>query len=72
VGNAKANTVSERLRRFIRERPESLAEIGRASGVSHGALSRFLRSERGLNTRSLDRLCKYLGIELRSTRKGGK
>jgi transcriptional regulator with XRE-family HTH domain len=69
----KRQTVSEQLRRFVRERGESLACVGRHTGVHHGALSRFLRGERGLSTRSLDRLCRYLGIELRSThRKEGK
>jgi transcriptional regulator with XRE-family HTH domain len=49
-------------------RPESLAEIGRACGVDHAALSRFLRGKRGLTTASLDRLCGYLGLELHKPR----
>ncbi|HUU10205.1 MAG TPA: helix-turn-helix transcriptional regulator [Phycisphaerae bacterium] len=65
MSDRKAKTFSERLRRFISERPESLAQIGRATGVSHAALSRFLRGKRGLSTRTLDRLCEYLGLELR-------
>lgn len=72
MSGRKAKTFSERLRRFIVERGESLAQIGRASGISHAALSRFLRDERGLSTRTLDRLCEYLGLELRKSgpRKG--
>jgi transcriptional regulator with XRE-family HTH domain len=66
----KAKTFSEQLRALIEERPESLAEIGRASGVNHAALSRFLRGERGLTTKSLDRLYEYLGLELRKAGKG--
>ncbi len=65
----KTNTFSKRLRRFISERPESLAQIGRATGVSHAALSRFLRGKRGLSTKSVDRLCKYLGVELKRVRR---
>jgi transcriptional regulator with XRE-family HTH domain len=69
----KLQTLSDQLRHFITERGESLAHISRATGVNHGALSRFLRGERGLSTWSLDRLCLYLGIELRATkRKGGR
>lgn len=67
----KRETLSGRLRHFIRERGESLAGIARETGVNHGALSRFLRGERGLSTRSLDRLCAYLGLELRKVRAKG-
>lgn len=65
MSGRKARLFSERLRRFIVERGESLAQIGRATGISHAALSRFLRGKRGLSTRTLDRLCEYLGLELR-------
>jgi transcriptional regulator with XRE-family HTH domain len=69
----KRNLLTEQLRRFIRQRGGSLAGIGRETGVNHAALSRFLRGERGLSTRSLDRLCAYLGLELRKVRaKGGR
>jgi transcriptional regulator with XRE-family HTH domain len=71
VSTGKARTFSERLRRFIVERGESLAQIGRATGISHAALSRFLRGERGLSTKTLDRLCLYLAVELRPTKKPG-
>ncbi|HUU92562.1 MAG TPA: helix-turn-helix transcriptional regulator [Phycisphaerae bacterium] len=69
MAKGKRENLSEQLRRFIRERGESLAQIGRETGVSHTALSRFLRHERGLSTASLDRLCKYLGVELRKVRR---
>jgi transcriptional regulator with XRE-family HTH domain len=68
MGAAKRETLSGALRRFLAARPESLAEIGRASGVNQAALSRFLRGERGLTTASLDRLCAYLGLELHKPR----
>jgi len=68
VAKRKREPVSEQLRRLIRERGESLAEIGRQTGVSHTVLSRFLRGERGLTTFSLDRLCEYLGVALRKVR----
>ena len=66
----KRQSLSDQLRHFLTERGESLAHISRATGVNHGALSRFLRGERGLSTRSLDRLCVYLKIELRATERG--
>jgi len=62
--------VSEQLKRFIEERGASLAQIGRDTGVSHAVLSRFLRGERRLNTKTVDRLCEYLGVELRKVRRG--
>jgi len=68
MGNRKRQPVSEQLRRLIRERGESLAEIGRQTGVSHAVLSRFLRGERRLSTKTVDRLCEYLGVELRKVR----
>ena len=69
MAKRKREPVSEQLRRLIRERGESLAEIGRQTGVSHTVLSRFLRGERGLTTKSFDRLCAYLGLELRKVRR---
>lgn len=65
--SGKTNTFSKQLRQFISGRPESLAQIGRATGVSHAALSRFLRGKRGLSTKTLDRLCEYLRLELRQS-----
>ena len=70
MGNRKRQPVSEQLRRLIRERGESLAEIGRQTGVSHAVLSRFLRGERRLSTKTVDRLAEYLGLELRKVRHG--
>lgn len=69
MAKRRRQTASEQLRQFISERDESLAEIGRQTGVDHSMLSRFLRGERGLSTKSLDRLCKYLGVELRKVRR---
>ena len=69
MAKRRRQTASEQLRQFIGERDESLAEIGRRTGVDHSMLSRFLRGERGLSTKSLDRLCKYLGVELRKVRR---
>ena len=69
MAKAKRENLSEQLRRVIREHGESLAQIGRETGVSHTMLSRFLRGERGLSTASLDRLCGYLGVELRKVRR---
>ena len=69
MAKRRRQTASEQLRQFIGERDESLAEIGRQTGVDHSMLSRFLRGERGLSTKSLDRLCKYLGVELRKVRR---
>jgi hypothetical protein len=40
-------------------------EIARASGVSRSLVTRFLRGERGLSLKSVDRLSRVVRMELR-------
>lgn len=67
-------SISEELRQTILDSGESLAQIGIASGVDHGLLSRFMRGERAITTRTLDRLCEHLGLHLepRKSRQKGR
>lgn len=64
--------LSEQLREAIRRSGLSLYRLGRECGVNDGQLSRFMRRQRDLTTRSVDRLCKYLGLELRESERKGR
>ena len=63
--------VSEQLRQAILDSGESYCRIAHGCGVNDGQLSRFMRGERGLTTATLDRLCAYLGLELRESKRKG-
>ena len=57
-------TISEQLRRFIKDSGVSLYQLERETGVHNSMLSRFLRDERGLQIEAVDRLSKYLKLRL--------
>ena len=63
---------SDQLREAIRRSGQSLLGIAQATGVDDGILSRFMRNERGLTTRSIDKLCQYFGLELRESKQKGR
>jgi transcriptional regulator with XRE-family HTH domain len=65
----EAQTVSEQLREQIRKCGLSLEKLGKASGVSAGQISRFLRDERALTTKAVDKLCLALGLKLTKSRR---
>ena len=69
---AKRVTFSDQLRQAIRDSNESLYEIARRADVDDGQLYRFVSGARGLTTKTLDRLCEYLGLELRPAKRKGK
>ena len=64
-------TVSKQLRQAIAESGQSLCQIAAGCGMNDGMLSRFMRGERGMTTKSLDRLCDYLQLELRPSKRKG-
>ena len=64
--------VSDQLRDAIRGSGESLCRIAGGSGVNDGILSRYMRGLRGLSTKSVDRLCEYLELELRESKRKGR
>lgn len=65
----KYETVTETLQRMIHESGKTLTEIGKAVGVDHGRLSRFLSGDRSLTLPAVDRLAKYFGLKLTKARK---
>ena len=72
MAKKRTKCASEQLRQAIRDRGESLCQIAHGSGVDDGLLSRFMRDERGITSRTLDRLCKYLNLELRESKRKGR
>ena len=71
MARRRAKALSEQLRRAIRDSEESLCHIARQCSVDDGALSRFMRKERGLTLKTVDALCKYLRLELRESKRKG-
>lgn len=60
-------TVSDQLKAAIRAFGSGTAyAAAKASGVPVAGIQRFLNGERELRTDSVDRLCKALGLELRT------
>jgi transcriptional regulator with XRE-family HTH domain len=56
--------IVEQLKQAIRRSGLSLSEIARRSGVDHGRLSRFCRSERTLTMSAAAKVCEILGMTL--------
>ena len=72
LAKKQAKQVSEQLREAMDGSGQSLCQIAGGCGVDDGVLSRFMRDERGLTTKTLDRLCEYLNLELRESKQKGK
>jgi plasmid maintenance system antidote protein VapI len=60
----KLETVSEQIRRHVRECSLSAYAIAKAAAIDESALSRFLSGERGLSAKALDRLGALLDFEV--------
>ena len=56
-------TDTARLRRIIRERGYSVAELAEELGITASGLSRRIRNEGEFRTAELDRLCRLLRID---------
>lgn len=54
----------DQLRQAIQKSGLTLNEIERRCGVSHAALSRFMRGERSLTLPVVAKLCQVLGLRL--------
>ena len=72
MARQKSKPVSEQLRQAIRDSGLSYYRLARECGVSDGGLSRFMRNERDLTARSIDRICSFLGLELRQSKQKGE
>jgi DNA-binding phage protein len=52
------------LKEAIRDSGRSLNQIGKAAGIGHDRLSRFMRGERDLTLTSAEKVCEALGLRL--------
>jgi transcriptional regulator with XRE-family HTH domain len=61
----RSETVSEQLRAAILAAPVSRYRIAADTGIHASMLSRFVNGITRLDSGTIDKLCKYLGLELR-------
>ncbi|MCH7702565.1 MAG: helix-turn-helix transcriptional regulator [Planctomycetes bacterium] len=66
---SKSMKLSDQLRQAIRESKHSRYAIWKATGIDQAVLSHFLAGRRGMSIQSLDLLCEFLRLELRSARR---
>ena len=64
------HTLTDQLRRIVRESGRTLGELSQETGIHKSALSRFLTGERGVSVSALDTLGEYFGLSF--TVKPGK
>ncbi len=64
--------VSEQLRTAVDASGKSRYRICKDLGISETTMSRFMAGQRGLSLRLVDRLCAYLGLELRQSKRKGR
>lgn len=60
-------TITETLRKAIRDSGLTLYAIGRDSGVKRQSLERFMAGTQSLRLDMADRLAAYFGLELKPT-----
>ena len=63
-------TVTDQLRGFIRETGKTTYRLWKECGCKPEQIGRFLSGERDLSGRSIDRLCKALGLVLAKAEMG--
>jgi predicted transcriptional regulator len=63
---------SETLKRLIREGELTRYALSVRTGIDQATLSKFLKGERGLSLRAVDRLMDALNLEVRPRRKRRK
>lgn len=56
--------ISSAVRQAIERSGLTRYQISQATGIDQGALSRFIHTERGLTTASLDKLAPLLGLRI--------
>jgi plasmid maintenance system antidote protein VapI len=64
VKKRKDETVTDQLRRLIRESGVTCYVIAQQTGVSNATLSKFLSGERGLSCEAMDALGEYFGWQV--------
>jgi lambda repressor-like predicted transcriptional regulator len=65
MSKKKQASLSAFLRAAVRDSGQSLYLISKESGVPYATLHRFMAGKRAVSMEALERLCDYLGLELR-------
>jgi hypothetical protein len=60
----EGDSLSELLRRSIRESGQTVEEISKSAGVSQVVIARFVSGERDIHMATADRLARSLGLEV--------
>jgi hypothetical protein len=60
---------SEAIRLAVLDDGRPLRQIARSAGLPCSSISRFIRRQRGLSSRSIDRIADTIGVELRPVRR---
>ncbi|HEV3255729.1 MAG TPA: helix-turn-helix transcriptional regulator [Gemmataceae bacterium] len=60
----RARGMAEILRKTIRDRGETVADVARATGVAQPVLHRFMAGERSLRLETADKLAAYCKLGL--------
>lgn len=71
MGNRKT-TLGEQLRKAIETCGRSRYRVCKDVGISQTLMSRFMGGERGLSLDVVERLCEYLNLELRKSKRKGR
>jgi plasmid maintenance system antidote protein VapI len=64
-------TMEQIIRQAIEKDGRTAKELAEVSGVDTGILSRFLGAKRTMTLPTADKVCRALGLELRSIRRKG-
>lgn len=71
MGRRKQPPISEQLKEAIRASGKSLYQIAKDTGIANPILYRFMSGQREPSLGTIDRLCSYLGLELRKAKGKG-
>lgn len=63
-------TVTGTLRQALERCGETRYAVSKATGIPESTLSRFVAGGKPMRGENIDKLCAYLGLELRSKRRG--
>ncbi len=63
-------SLADSLKAAVKATGKSVNSIAKQSGVPQAVLQRFVTGQRGMTLDTVERLCAYLGLELRSVKAG--
>lgn len=66
----KSKLISDQVREAIKKSGKTRYEISKHTGVEQASLSRFHHKQRSISLEAVDRIGKYLGLEITPKKKG--